>query len=365
LVASALVWALAIPHALMSSAGGGASPSAGAGASALALESDLVVNSCGGRFGEAVQAAFTAPFQAATGVNVIYDSDCDLQTTKLASQAEAGQVQWDVVTGFGGPFYEDVYNSGLLLELDHDALGSNAADLLEGAIKPYGLGFHADTLVLGYIDTDFPDAKPTIDGFFDPVAFPQPRGMSAGGFEDWARLSLALVADGVPREDLTPLDYDRAFAKLDAIKPLISNFYRGGSAAIQMMVDHTASMCICADVLMSVAQKVNPDVRIAVDGALSSLIYWAIPKAAPHPNAAMAFLKSTLDPGANADWMNLTGSSSLNRAAYELIPPSLLEKLVLGPSNIDKTWQFTAEDNEWFAEHATEIADRWATWVGQ
>ena len=42
--------------------------------------------------------------------------------------------------------------------------------------------------------------------------------MTIGGFEDWTRPSLALVADGVAPADLIPLDWDRAFAKMEPIK---------------------------------------------------------------------------------------------------------------------------------------------------
>ncbi len=63
----------------------------------------------------------------------MYDDDCDDQTTKLAAQAEAGQVQWDVIGGFGGPLYEDLHDEGLLTTIDHEALGVTVMDLTEGA----------------------------------------------------------------------------------------------------------------------------------------------------------------------------------------------------------------------------------------
>ena len=81
------------------------------------------INSCGGLYGESIEAAFIAPFEAETGIEVVYDPNCDDQTTKLAAHAEAGQVQWDVIGGFGGPLYKDLHDQGLLTTIDHEALG--------------------------------------------------------------------------------------------------------------------------------------------------------------------------------------------------------------------------------------------------
>ncbi len=135
--------------------------------------------------------------RADTGIDVTYDDDCDAQTTQLAAQSEAGQVQWDVIGGFGGPLYADLHNRGLLKTIDHEALGSAAMNLTDGAIQPYGLGFHNDAVVVGYSAEAFPDGIAGVETFYDPEGHPGTRAMSIGGFEDWTRPSLALVADGV------------------------------------------------------------------------------------------------------------------------------------------------------------------------
>ena len=147
---------------------------------------------------EAIQEAFLAPSSSRPAWTSRTTTDCDAQTTQLAAQSEAGQVQWDVIGGFSGPLYADLHNQGLLMTIDHAALGSAEAGLVEGAIEPYGLGFHNDVVALGYSSAAFTDTVPTVADFFDTAGFPGRRGMTAGGFEDWTRPALALVADGVP-----------------------------------------------------------------------------------------------------------------------------------------------------------------------
>src|SRR6516165_2101981 len=47
----------------------------------------------------------------------------------------------------------------------------------------------------------------------------------------------ALLADGVPRDKLYPLDIDRAFKKLDRIKPHIKVWWREGNQSQQLIRD--------------------------------------------------------------------------------------------------------------------------------
>ena len=333
-------------------------------ATAASLEGQLVVNSCGGLYGEAIQEAYLTPFETATGVDVTYDADCDAQTTQLAAQAEAGQVEWDVIAGFGGPVYADLHGQGLLMTIDHDALGSASMNLADGAIQSYGLGFHNEAIVLGYRASAFPGETPKIADYFDLTAFPGTRGQTIGGFEDWTRPALALVADGVAPADLIPIDWDGAFAKLDPIKADVV-WYRGGTEMMTVMVENQAAMCLCSDARMLQAQKLEPDVRLSYDGALRSVIFWAIPVGAPHPNAALEFLRSTLDPQRQANFTEVIGYSGVVRASYDLLPAELQTQVLVNPNNFSLTWAFTAEQDEWLAENANDASERYATWTGQ
>jgi spermidine/putrescine-binding protein len=332
--------------------------------SAAALESQLVVNSCGGAYGDAIQEAYVQPFAEDTAIQVTYDDDCDAQTTQLAAQSEAGQVQWDVIAGFGGPVYADLHNRGLLKTIDHDVVGSTDVDLTQGALQPYGLGLHNDAVVVGYSLAAFPDGISGIDTFFDPAGHPGTRAMTIGGFEDWTRPSLALVADGVEPDDLIPLDWDRAFSKMDAIKDDVI-WYKGGTEMLATMLEDQAVICLCSDARMLQAQKQDSDIGVSYDDGLRTVIFWAIPEGAPHPNAALEFLRSTLDAQRQADFTELIGYSGVVEDSYDLLSSDLQSQVLVNPGNFSKTWAFTAEQNEWLAEHASEASDNYATWTGQ
>ena len=52
----------------------------------------------------------------------------------------------------------------------------------------------------------------------------------------------ALLADGVPMDKLYPLDFDRAFKKLDQIKPHIKVWWREGNQSQQLLRDGEVDM---------------------------------------------------------------------------------------------------------------------------
>ena len=278
----------------------------------------------------------------------------------------AGQVQWDVIGGFGGPLYADLHNQGLLMTIDHAALGSAEAGLVEGAIEPYGLGSPQRRRGTRASSAAFTDTVPTVADFFDTAGFPGRRGMTAGGFEDWTRPALALVADGVPlriRPDTARL-WERAFTVMDPIKSDVVWFHGG----TEMMTSHgreAGRLCLCSDARMIQAQMVEPD---------AALIRWRTPLdgfrghssiAASGGRAAKEFLRYTLDPQRQANFTQKIGYLRCGSASYDLLPADLKSQVAVNPDNLALTFAFTPDQNAWLAEHATEASEQYATWTGQ
>ena len=86
---------------------------------------------------------------------------------------------------------------------------------------------------IAYNTDVFPDDHPTSwADFFNVEKYPGKRGfwrsVTSGIFE------AALLADGVPADQLYPLDIDRAFRKLDSIKEHIV-FYDTGDQQVQLV----------------------------------------------------------------------------------------------------------------------------------
>ncbi len=65
----------------------------------------------------------------------------------------------------------------------------------------------------------FPNGGPqSWTDFFDTAKFPGPRSLPDTGDREWWVPLAALLADGVAPDKAFPMDIDRAYKKLDALK---------------------------------------------------------------------------------------------------------------------------------------------------
>src|SRR5690606_19362858 len=98
--------------------------------------------------------------------------------------------------------------------------------------------------------------------FWDVKRFPGLRAMSNSPINT---LEQALLADGVPMNDLYPLDLDRAFKSLDRIKKHVAVWWTGGAQSAHVIqsgeVDMVASW--------------NGRMQAVADGGAPINIVWA------------------------------------------------------------------------------------------
>jgi len=93
--------------------------------------------------------------------------------------------------------------------------------------------------------------------------FPGPRAL-----QDQApfNLEFALIADGVPMDDLYPLDVDRAFKKMDEIKDHITVWWKNGAQQIQLLTSAEVIYSSAWNGRVNVAQKKGVPLEIVWQG---------------------------------------------------------------------------------------------------
>ena len=100
--------------------------------------------------------------------------------------------------------------------------------LFPGAVYANGLAYCALGTNLVYRKDKFPRGGPrTWADFWDVQKFPGHRAMLSNAVR---ALQFALVADDVPPDKVFPIDVDRAFRKLDQIKPHVKVWWRGNQS---------------------------------------------------------------------------------------------------------------------------------------
>jgi putative spermidine/putrescine transport system substrate-binding protein len=321
----------------------------------------LVIQSVGSLIGQAEQVAYKNPFAAACGIEietVVVGADLGAQ---LEAQNAANNIIWDVVIMSQGNLV-DLANKGYLETIDRSLITVPDSDLVPNAIVDYGVMGEIDTFVIGFKNDTFPDAKPASwADFFDPEKFPGPRLMNDWGAPQ-ANIVAAELAAGIAPADLTPLDYDVAFAQLDKIKADLIT-YPSGAGMVQTMLNGQAAICMCTDGRIFQMNNAGGGMGFGWDGALMSPNYWAVVKGGPNTELAQRFVASTLDPARSATFTSVTGYATSSKKAVEFLPEDRAASLSTHPDNVDGLVAHTQEQIEWIGANKQEIVDRWNAWL--
>ncbi|MBO9642430.1 MAG: ABC transporter substrate-binding protein [Pseudacidovorax sp.] len=343
---------------------GGVALLGAAGASAQALEKELVIATTGGLIEKALVQSFYTPFSKAKGVDVIPAAiEVPDQWAKVQAMSRSGGMEFDIVTATPPDL---VQKKDLLQPIDCSKLPSVTANGVKGACTPYGVMRTVGGMQIGYNTDVFKDGKGprTWADFWDTAKFPGPRGLPDTGDREWWVPVAALLADGVAPDKLFPLDLDRAYKKLDKLRPSIAVWWKSGDQLQQTMRSKEVVMTMgYSGRLISL---INAKVPLAVswDGAIRDVGYMAIPKGAPHPKAAMAYLDFfySLPPEQHVKFVDAVSYDTGSAKTANLFPPERRAMLATSAENFDK---LIVADYEWIGNNRQMLRDRWIAWLGR
>lgn len=265
------------------------------------LSGEVTFAGYGGAGGDAITAAWLDPFSEETGVDAILDPSMD--NSKLLQMIESGTVTWDVAeAGLDFGLTED---NDDLVDIDCDIVECDAFD---GQWKATAKGvpmFIYSTVVAHNTDAFADDAAPqNWADFLDADAFPGKRAINAGeGF--FGLMEAVLLADGVSRDDLYPLDVDRALKALDPIKDDLI-FITSGAECIDLVTSGEASMGACYNARVTLAASEGQPIALSWDQQIQSADYVTIPKGSKNVDNAMAliaYITSTEHAGDLVDYL--------------------------------------------------------------
>ncbi|MER9534222.1 ABC transporter substrate-binding protein, partial [Mesorhizobium sp. M0309] len=330
-----------------------------------AQESALVVVSGGGPYEEAIRKAILDPFQREMGIKVTYVTPAD--SAKLKAQVDSNNLQWDVVELSIPAFRPDA--DKYCEEIDYGAFDKETLDNLvpEGKMK-HAVGSYVYSTVMAFSTAEYPADKPRPGSwaeFWDAGKFPGPRSLLGDG--DYSTIEFALLADGVPKDKLYPIDFDRAFASLDRIKPHITKYWSDGADVGQFLSDRQVGMASAWNGTMEFLKAQDAPLDYQWNEGQLSPLHWVVPKGTKNRDAAMQFVAYQASAQAQARLNNLIFYGPLNRAAFKYIEPKTAAKLPTAPENIEK--QYFVDLAYWQAQSPsgktnTEVlVERWIKWV--
>ena len=326
------------------------------------LESTLLIRSTGGAFEAALKKNFFDPFNKATGVRVIpFAATYGDMMAKTAAMQAAGKVEWDIIS----PQYSELSQiSQYLTDLgDCGTIPNVAKEGVAGTCGRYGVLYLTGAQCLTWNPDAYKSRVPrSWADFFDVQNFPGRRALPNTG-SPWATLILAALADGVPREQLFPLDLDRIFRKLDTIKPHVATWWRTGDQSQKMWDGDDIAMSLMWSGSAFAAKRRGTKLAWTYEQAIADFGAWSILKNAPHPNAARAFIDFYLaNPEAHAAFSREMGYTTSNKASQALLSAEEREELISSPERLAG---IVTVDYEWLAANRAAVLNRFNAWVSK
>ena len=196
---------------------------------ARAKTTSIVVASSGGKLEEAFTAAYYKPFTAKTGIEIVSTTNT---YSKLKAMVDAGAVEWDVAQIDSAAAATNAM-LGLLEKLDYGVI--DKTDLIEGVPHDNYIPCDVAAAVMSWNTKNVKpaEAPQSWAELWDMKRFNGQRGFWKQPFQT---MEIALMADGVTKDKLYPIDVERALKSLDRIKSQIFWWSSGGQSA-QILID--------------------------------------------------------------------------------------------------------------------------------
>lgn len=329
----------------------------------------LKIATWSGAYGQSQERAFFKPFTAREGYriqSVIHEGGYE----DLKEQARSPN--WSLVD-IDGEAASRACGEQLLEPLDPAILqkspdGATAQeDFLPGAIQPCAIASVAWSALI-VSDQGLKRKPASVEDFFDTRKIPGKRLLPK---QPRYTLELALMAAGVAPRDVyavlaTPEGQDRAFAKLSAIKGDIL-WWDKPSDVFGRIAQKEAVMGLAFNgrAFMAIVGARQP-LDMLWDHQIYAFDYWAIPRGAPHIEAAKEFIRFATAPGQLADQARWLPYGPARRSAVQIVGKHAEIDLNMKPflpthePNMKSALGF---DGQWWAANEAAIKLRFADWL--
>ena len=329
---------------------------------ASAQDKSLTVASWGGAYQDAQREAWFKPTAEALGITIKEDTTSGIQDVR--AQVMSGAVTWDLVQQ-GPNTCIKLEEEGLLEPIGLDQM--DVEGVPDNLKSEYWIGNMVYGTVLGWRDGIEEWEGRTPSGWADLYDFENFPGARSMRRHPSYNLEAALIADGVPPAEVydvlrTPEGVDRAFAKMEELKPHIVSWWPSGAGSAQLVVDGEVDMIGLWNGRIQNAIEAGAPYQYTFDEQLLIADCWMIPKGAPNADLARQAIAHMMTPEVQARLPNEINYAPANVDAYEtgIIDEAVLEILPTAPGNRENSITF---DARWWAENMDEVTRRFDLFI--
>jgi len=317
----------------------------------------LVVRNSGGTYGDANQKAVYEPFTKETGIKV---EVVNIEYAQMLAQIKQGRPQFDVIDDSMADFVL-FKQAGATEALDFDRLKNfKNAGIAKSLVTTNAVGKNYWASVMAYRTDAFGGKKPSSwADFWDTKAFPGSRALQALD-ADLPELEFALLADGVDPDKLYPLDVDRAFRSLDAIKGDVKKFWDTGALPGVLLGRKEVVASSVWHGRLDALIKGGAPLAYQWNGARRQSNGLAIPKGAANLDAAYKLIDFSLRPEVQAAYAELYPMAPTVPAAYKKLSSTTAANLASSPAHLESGFDL---DVEWWIKNQDAVSKRWQEWT--
>jgi mannopine transport system substrate-binding protein len=327
--------------------------------SARAAGGEVIIATTGGLMTTSLQTHFYKRFEAETGIKVrAVAIELPDQWARAIAGARTGSVPFDVVTATPPDL---IQHAEILQTLDCAAMPGIAAHALPGSCTSKGIIRTVGGMALTWSKKAFPNGGPqSWTDFFDVAKFPGPRSLPDTGDREWWVPLAALMADGVPRDKLFPMDLDRAYKKLDTIKKNVAAWWKSGDNSMQILRGGDAVMSMLYS-SRAVPLAKSGEFDFTWNGAIRDTGNWAVLKGSPNMQNGLKFLDFFVqDPAEHLPFSGEVSFDSNNKEAAAQVPEAERRFRPSYPANYEK---LVIADFQWIAGERAKMRERWVSWL--
>lgn len=324
-------------------------------------QEQVIIASTGGAYDRALKKAWFDPFTAETGIAVMVVSATNAEMrAKAAAMVKAGNINWDLYLDGEIQAASEAHREVTEDLTEFCAAYTARPDLARNACAAGGALLQSTATLLVYRKSETTRVPETWADMWDLAAFP--GGRAFPNFDDpWRVLAAALLADGVEKGGLFPLDVDRAFHKLDEIRDDVTLWWKTGDQSVQGFRNNEYDL---GQIWLTRAKAMKTE-GLPIDWSYKASFLVgdriALIKGAPNKSNALKLIAFWLDhPTVQAEACDILSCTPPSSEAIALMSAEARKSM---PTTRDLKDSVIIPDAEWINANAKMLLQRWNNWV--
>lgn len=284
---------------------------------------------------------------------------------QFQAMQSTGEVPWDVVQVETAEMIRGC-EEGVFAELDWSKLPPKDS-FIEHAATKCGAGTIVWAVLLSYNADRLKGNEPKgMVDFWDTRKWTGKRAMRQG---PKLNLEIALMVDGVPPADVykvlsTKAGVDRAFAKLDQIKPLVQ-WWKAGAQAPEWLAAGDVELAISYSARVVNAQKSGVNLMPIWDNAVYAIDSWVILAKSPHAQLGLKYINFASNAARQVESAKLLPYAPTLLDAVKALPDSVRVNVPAGANLKTALYGGSPEANDFWVDRLQELTERWNAWVAK